>query len=210
MPERVPVSRPCHCAASADASNSHDERLQLARRALLKGGLAAALALPCTERALSDDRKTARPQQGDLLVFVRGDKEGMVIASADVPAGGVPLFAWPMEPSSKTVRDGSRLNQIVLVRLETDALDDTTRGRSADGIVAYSANCTHALCPVTGWKAERQLLWCPCHNSEFDPRNSGDVVFGPAPRPLPALPLKIADGALTAAGTFIGRVGQPT
>jgi len=114
MPERLPVSPSCHCAASTDASNSHGERLGLARRALLKGGLAAALALPCTQRALPDDRKTARPQQGDLFVFVRGDKEGMVIASADVPAGGVPLFAWPMEPSSKTVRDGSRLNQIVM------------------------------------------------------------------------------------------------
>jgi len=78
------------------------------------------------------------------------------------------------------------------------------------GVVAYSANCTHALCPVTGWKAERQLLWCPCHNSEFDPRNGADVVFGPAPRPLPALPLKITGDALTAAGTFLGRVGHTT
>jgi Rieske Fe-S protein len=52
------------------------------------------------------------------------------------------------------------------------------------------------------------LLWCPCHNSEFDPRNGADVVFGPAPRPLPALPLKIADDTLVAAGTFLGRVGH--
>jgi rieske iron-sulfur protein len=209
MPERLPISRPCHCAASAEAANFHRPE-SLARRTLLKGALAAGLYLPFTETALPDDPKAARPQQGDVFVFVRGDKEGMMIASVDVPAGGVPLFAWPMEPSTKTVRDGSRLNQILLVRLDTDALDDQTRGRSADGIVAYSANCTHALCPVTGWKAERQLLWCPCHNSEFDPRSGGDVVFGPAPRPLPALPLKIADGALTAAGTFIGRVGQST
>ena len=209
MPERLPISRPCHCAASADAADFHRPEL-LARRALLKGALAAGLAPPFTETALPDDPKAARPQQGDLFVFVRGDKAGTVIAPADVPAGGAPLFAWPMEPSSKTVRDGSRLNQVLLVRLDADAFDDKTRERSADGVVAYSANCTHALCPVTGWKAERQLLWCPCHNSEFDPRNGADVVFGPAPRPLPALPLKIADGALTAAGTFLGRVGHTT
>ena len=209
MPQRLPVSRPCPCAASADAANFHQSE-SLARRALLKGALAAGVALPFTETALPDYPKTARPQQGDLFVFVRGDKAGTVISPADVPAEGAPLFAWPMERSSKTVRDGSRLNQILLVRLDADAFDDKTRERSADGVVAYSANCTHALCPVTGWKAERQLLWCPCHNSEFDPRNGADVVFGPAPRPLPALPLKIAGDALTAAGTFLGLVGHTT
>jgi rieske iron-sulfur protein len=210
MPASLPDSRPCHCAASADAANSHGDRLQFARRALLKGGLAAGLVLPFTETALPADPRGARPQPGDVFVYVRGDKQGTVIAPADVPAGGVPLFAWPMEPSTKTIRDGSRLNQILLVRLDADALDDQTRERAADGVVAYSANCTHALCPVTGWKAELQILWCPCHNSEFDPRNGGQVVFGPAPRPLPALPLKIADGALAAAGTFLGRVGHST
>jgi rieske iron-sulfur protein len=210
MPERLPLSRPCDCAASAGAANLQGERGELARRALLKGGLAAGLALPFTETALAQDPKAARPQQGDLFVYVRGEKAGTVITPADVTAGGVPLFAWPMDPSSKTVRDGSRLNQVVLVRLDAEALDESTRGRAADGVVAYSANCTHALCPVTGWKAERQILWCPCHNSEFDPRNGANVVFGPAPRPLPALPLKIADGALAAAGTFLGKVGQST
>jgi rieske iron-sulfur protein len=210
MPAPLPVSRPCRCSASADAANCHGERPRLARRALLNGGLAAGLALPFAETALANDPKAARPQRGDLFVYVRGDKAGSVIAPADVQVGGVPLFAWPMEPSTKTIRDGSRLNQILLVRLDADALDDKTRERAADGVVAYSANCTHALCPVTGWKAERQILWCPCHNSEFDPRHAGDVVFGPAPRALPALPLKIADGALAAAGTFLGRVGHST
>jgi len=46
-----------------------------------------------------------------------------------------------------------------------------------------------------------------CHNSEYDPRQSAEVVFGPAPRRLPALPVKIADGALTVAAGFIGKVG---
>jgi Rieske Fe-S protein len=113
-----------------------------------------------------------------------------------------------MEALSRTVRDGSRLNLVLLVRLEDASLDDATRGRAAEGIVAYSASCTHALCPVSGWKAERWVLWCPCHNSEFDPRNGAKVVFGPAPRPLPALPVRVADGTVMAAGTFLGRVGQ--
>ena len=47
---------------------------------------------------------------------------------------------------------------------------------------------------------------CPCHDSEFDPKDGARVVTGPAPRRLP-LPLKIVDGVLMAAGGFAGRVG---
>ena len=46
-----------------------------------------------------------------------------------------------------------------------------------------------------------------CHNSEYDPRQGAEVVFGPAPRRLPALPVAIADGSLTIAAGFIGKVG---
>jgi Rieske Fe-S protein len=48
---------------------------------------------------------------------------------------------------------------------------------------------------------------CPCHNSEYDPRQGAQVVFGPAPRRLAALPLALAGGALSVAGGFIGKVG---
>jgi Rieske Fe-S protein len=54
---------------------------------------------------------------------------------------------------------------------------------------------------------KEQHFQCPCHQSEFDPRDGGKNVFGPAPRGLAALPLKISDGKLQAAGGFIGRVG---
>ena len=67
MPERLPTSPRCHCAASADAASFHQLE-SLARRALLKGALAAGLALPFTETALPDDPKAARPRRGDLFV----------------------------------------------------------------------------------------------------------------------------------------------
>jgi Rieske Fe-S protein len=55
---------------------------------------------------------------------------------------------------------------------------------------------------------DKDVFKCVCHNSEYDPRQSAEVVFGPAPRRLPALSLVIADGALTvAAAGFIGKVG---
>jgi len=97
------------------------------------------------------------------------------------------------------------------VRLDPAEMDEETRSRSAEGIIAYSAICTHAGCSVTGWlnseTGDKDVLKCFCHNSEFNPREGAQVVFGPAPRRLPALPLAIADGSLTIAATFVGKVG---
>ena len=56
-------------------------------------------------------------------------------------------------------------------------------------------------------EGDKNILKCPCHNTEFNPRESAQVVFGPAPRRLAALPLAIADGSLTVAAAFIGKVG---
>ena len=114
-----------------------------------------------------------------------------------------------MDPATKVVRDGSRLNQVVLLRLDPASCDEDTRAHSADGIVAFSAICSHAGCPVTGWvvgEGGRQVLKCFCHNSEYDPTQNAAVVFGPAPRKLAALPVKIAGGLLVVASPFIGRV----
>jgi Rieske Fe-S protein len=54
---------------------------------------------------------------------------------------------------------------------------------------------------------DEDVFKCLCHNSEYDPRRAAQVVFGPAPRRLAALPLSIVDGALVVAGTFVGKVG---
>jgi rieske iron-sulfur protein len=183
---------------------------RVCRRALcaaLVGGVGLSLLPP----ALAEDEKPGseeRPQPGDLFVFAEGDRAGETIGPGDVPEGGPPVQAWPMDPQTQVVRDGSRLNQVLLLQLDPAKLDDDTRPRSANGIVAYSAICSHAGCPVTGWvEAEgTQVLKCFCHNSEYDPHQGARVVFGPAPRHLAALPVTIVDGTLVAAGKFIGRV----
>jgi ubiquinol-cytochrome c reductase iron-sulfur subunit len=49
---------------------------------------------------------------------------------------------------------------------------------------------------------------CPCHYSTFDPARGGEVIFGPAGRPLPQLPLVIdGRGELRAGGGYSGPVG---
>ncbi|MBY0393068.1 MAG: Rieske 2Fe-2S domain-containing protein [Novosphingobium sp.] len=146
-----------------------------------------------------------------MLVYAEGDRAGEVIKPEDLKVGGPAVRAWPKDPKSSVVRKGSRLNEVVIVKLDPAELDDDTRPRSADGIVAYSAICSHAGCPITAWvkaaQGDKEVLKCVCHNSEFDPRRSAQVVFGPAPRRLAALPLAMADGSLTVAGTFVGKAG---
>lgn len=60
---------------------------------------------------------------------------------------------------------------------------------SVDDLVAYSKICTHAGCPVGLYEARTHLLLCPCHQSTFDVPEGCRVVFGPAARPLPQLPI---------------------
>jgi Rieske Fe-S protein len=176
---------------------------------VLQGALGLGLGLPWLQAAAAQegDPKTARPQPGDYLVFQAGDRVGQRIAPADVPLGGPPVLAYAMEPGTGVVRDGSRLNQVLLLRLDPAALSEETRGRAAEGVVAYSVVCTHTGCDVALWIAEVQRLKCPCHDSEFDPTNGAQVVGGPAPRRLPMLPVKIVDGVLMVAAGFTSRVG---
>jgi Rieske Fe-S protein len=184
------------------------------RRALLFGPLVAGACLSFGTAADADEEHPGsdkRPQRKDLLVFAEGDRAGEVIKPGDLQIGAPPLLAWPKDPGNAVIRDGSRLNEILLIRLASTELDDDTTPRAADGIVAYSAVCTHAGCPITAWmkavEGEREVFKCMCHNSEYDPRQAAQVVFGPAPRRLAALPLEIVNGSLVVAGPFIGKVG---
>jgi rieske iron-sulfur protein len=152
-----------------------------------------------------EDDATARPKPGDLLV--KAEEEATPLKPGDIEPGARPIVAWPMDPRSQTVRSGSRFNQLLLVRLDPDKLTAVTRSAAADGVVAYTVVCTHSGCDVDDWLADGQLLSCSCHSSMFDPKDGARVVDGPAPRPLPALPLRVMDGKLVVAGPFTARVG---
>jgi ubiquinol-cytochrome c reductase iron-sulfur subunit len=106
---------------------------------------------------------------------------------------------------------------VVVVRLPKGELDlpPERRAWAPGGIVAYSKICTHAGCAIALYRKPtfaptqpRPALICPCHYSTFDPARGGDVIFGPAGRALPQLPLAVdGSGHLRAAGNFSGAVG---
>jgi ubiquinol-cytochrome c reductase iron-sulfur subunit len=106
---------------------------------------------------------------------------------------------------------------LVVVRLPQRELDlpRDNAGYDAKGIVAFSKICTHAGCAIALYRTPlfapndpKPALVCPCHYSTFDPATGGTVVFGPAGRKLPMLPLEVGhDGTLRASGNFDEPVG---
>jgi Rieske Fe-S protein len=93
-----------------------------------------------------------------------------LIALADVPVGGCAAAKGP---------DGKP----ILVSQPT-----------AGQVVAFSAICTHMGCTVN--PAGKQFA-CPCHGSKYDAA-TGAVLNGPAPKPLPAVPVHVAGGQVVA------------
>ena len=106
---------------------------------------------------------------------------------------------------------------VVLVRLDPSALKlPPDRADWAPlGILGYSKICTHAGCAVALYRKPlfptvepRPALVCPCHYSTFDPAQGAKVMFGPAGRPLPQLPLSVdSRGYLRARGNLSGPPG---
>ena len=118
-------------------------------------------------------------------------------------------------PEGWVGRDDS---QVVLLRVRPELLTERTiAGGAVDGWVAYSKICTHAGCSVGLFGVDdrapdvRRQLVCPCHQSAFDPVDAAEPVGGPAPRPLPQLPMAVDDeGYLVATSDFAGPVGPIT
>lgn len=186
---------------------------RLSRRTVLKSLIGAAgVGLSLTDRAAGAEKNKAdprklRPQTGDELVYPFWENDGRLITRDDIPLGGPPVLAYPRDPTTQIARDRSRLNQILVVRFAQEELSAKTRQAAVDGIVAYSGVCTHTGCNISEWDAERQHFLCPCHASAFDPKDRARIHGGPAPKPLPALPLRFVGSNLTVAGPFSGRVG---
>ncbi|MDE3064741.1 MAG: Rieske 2Fe-2S domain-containing protein [Acidobacteriota bacterium] len=125
-------------------------------------------------------------RKGSFLV----DQTGQRVSVGDLAVGSI-MTVFP-EGTENTDR-GQAVDQTVLIRLSNESFT-TQKGRETwgpQGYVAYSKLCTHLGCPVGLYEQQLQLLVCPCHQSMFDVTNGAIPNFGPAPRPLPQLPLYV-------------------
>ena len=174
----------CAAAVQVDAS-----RRRVIRIAAV--GLAAPLALAAWPAVAAGDR------------LVEEDAEGAPapLRVTDLKPGK-PMLALPFDATRQAVRDETRLNKIVLIRLPEADMTAETRARAAGGVLAYSAICTHQGCDVKTWLAKERALVCFCHSSKFALLDGGIVISGPTSRALPALPLALDGEYLVIAGGF--------
>jgi ubiquinol-cytochrome c reductase iron-sulfur subunit len=169
-------------------------------------GLAALVPAASLGPVLDTDRLYRTPwRRGRRLV----GEDGSPLRADDIEAATF-YTAYPEGADRELI--GS---PVVVVRLPPGEITADRRAWAPRGIVAFSKICTHAGCAIALYRKPsyapvepRPALVCPCHYSTFDPADSGKVLFGPAGRPLPQLPLLVGrDGTLRAAGNFSGPVG---
>lgn len=188
-------------------NNNGRKTFEVKRRQMLGCMCALGAGIPLLDVRAQDASAMAPPQPGDLLGHAFGAKAGQAIAVDELTIDAQQVFAFAIDPQSGGLRNGTRMNQVVLVRLDPATLSADTAARSVNGVVAYSGVCSHTGCDVTDWNGTEKRFQCPCHESQFDPRDGARVVGGPAPWQLAALPLAEKDGKLAVAGEFQGRLG---
>ena len=144
---------------------------------------------------------------GDILVYAQGGGEPKPIRLEELKPGDPFVLAYPMDPKTKVVKSGEAKNTLLVARFDPEELAPEVAQHAAEGVVAYSAVCTHLGCIVSQWVADEEAALCPCHGGVYDLRHGAQVIAGPPPRPVPQLPVRVEDGVLVAAGEFLGPVG---
>ena len=191
----------CGCAG-VDGATAPTTGRRTFNAALLATALSPLAALAQTPGA------TGRPKAGQMLAFAAEERSGQQLKPTDIALGADPVLAYPMEPGGAVLQ--SRGNMLAVARVPVQALSPEAKALAPDGIVAFSAVCTHYGCPVTKTDAAQTHLICNCHGSAFDVGKRGVVVKGPATRRLAMLPLKLEGSNLVIAGGFDGPIGPPT
>lgn len=202
------------------------EESGIMRRPLIRNSLLGALAAAPLPAIIA--LRDLGPLPGDKLyhtvwkdgVRVVRDVSGAPIKAADLELGDLvnaepDLFFHPEEYDSHEY-EGEELHiekskaAVIVVRIPPNEITPW-KGRENwhyEGILVYSKICTHVGCPISLYEQQTHHLLCPCHQSTFDLADNGKVVFGPAGRSLPQLPISVDDeGNLIATRDFTEPVG---
>lgn len=202
--------------AAIDIIKTADEESGFTRRTLIRRSLiGAAVAAPLPAIVLLRDLGPNPERDLFHTAWKTGtrlttDPLGVPIKAADVTLGS----AFHVIPEGIS-NDADYLEQkakaaVLLTRIEPSAIHERPERKnwSYNGIIAYSKICTHVGCPVALIEQHTHHLLCPCHQSTFDIADEARVIFGPAARPLPQLPITVdSEGYLVAKSDFSGPVG---
>ena len=148
------------------------------------------------------------------------DVVGTPILASEIEMGdlinGAPEAMFPTEENGYPELHGAEeqaekaKGAIIIVRMDPDDIIPLP-GRekwTVDGIISYSKICTHVGCPISLYERTTHHVLCPCHQSTFDLADHAKVIFGPAARPLPQLPIAVDDeGYLVAQSDFNEPIG---
>jgi ubiquinol-cytochrome c reductase iron-sulfur subunit len=205
-------------AKAVDVFTLGNKESGFGRRSLLRNTLIGALVVsPIPAVVLFRDLAPAE-EPGELLRHTLWDKgtrltrdpSGTPIKASDVTYGSAfHVIPEGLNDAEDKLEEKAKA-AVLLMRLRPEDLNekDDRKSWSYDGIVAYSKICTHVGCPVALYEQQTHNLLCPCHQSQFDVSNHAAVIFGPASRPLPQLPIAIDDeGYLVAQSDFKEPVG---
>ena len=205
-------------AKAAEVFTLGNKESGFTRRALVRNTLIGAIALTPIPAIVLFRDVAPDAEPNELLrhtlwaknVRLTRDPTGTPIKASDVTYGS----AFHVIPEGINERE-DLLEQkakaaVLVMRLRPEDLheEDEKKDWSYDGIVAYSKICTHVGCPVALYEQQTHHLLCPCHQSQFDVSRGAAVIFGPAKRPLPQLPIAIdSEGYLVAQSDFLEPVG---
>jgi menaquinol-cytochrome c reductase iron-sulfur subunit len=132
---------------------------------------------------------------------------GAITAALAIPAGVYLLFPPNARKKADWI-DASDLNsippdvptEVSFQRRRVDGWKVTSEKATAwivkkdeSKVIAFAPQCTHLGCAYH-WESQNHAFVCPCHNSEFSA--DGEVLGGPAPRPLDRYQVKIEAGRI--------------
>ena len=148
------------------------------------------------------------------------DVVGTPILASEIEVGDLinaaPEAMFPTEENGYPELEGAEeqaekaKGAIIIVRMDPDELTEASNPEkwTVDGIICYSKICTHVGCPISLYERTTHHVLCPCHQSTFDLADGAKVVFGPAARPLPQLPIAVdEEGYLVAQSDFTEPIG---